>query len=470
MTKNVSISITVEIADKRRYVIQKVIQPDQMGKELKEISEQLIQTTGREIISSLDDDIKEHEAKGLKVLGTENREFSTIYGTLSYTRRVYRGKDGRRFKPVDELLGLEPYARRDQNLQELHCALAGRANYRESAEISTLITQKYVSASTIGRDVRKVGARLSHSDRTFFTEEKGSIASEVLYGESDGIHVRLQKDKDGKKSAEIRAAITYTGKKWISGNRKRLTNKMTLTAMDISSPQWQEMVRNHVFSMYDLSSVKLLAVGGDGGSWVGSTFDLCGVSHIERVLDPFHIKKAIRTAFSGSLDLPSLYDSLFHFGFPAVANSLLPLTKKGNPSVRSARIKCFNYLNYHQNDILPLSERSLPFDHLDSLGCMESNIGKTIALRMKTRGCSWSRDGASAMAAILCHLPELEYHSLRYSHFENEKSLTSTPRKHSRSQSTPQIHKASFPIVSSGKLSKPYFFLFKNIINGCELP
>ena len=240
--------------------------------------------------------------------------------------------------------------------------------------------------------------------------------------------------------------------------------------MDVSSLRWQEMVRNHMFAKYDLSSVSLMAVGGDGGSWVGSTFNLCGVSHIERVLDPFHIKRAVRSTFSNALDLTPVYDALFHKGFPAVSDTLATLVKKGNPSVRTARLNCLKYLQNHQDEILPLSERNLPFDGLCSLGCMESNIGKTIALRMKTRGCSWSRSGAQAMSAILCHLPDLFEHSFHYCDFKklNDIFISSHRRRHPQPQ--PQIHSASFPIVSSGKASAPYFSLFKGIIMGSELP
>ncbi len=233
--------------------------------------------------------------------------------------------------------------------------------------------------------------------------------------------------------------------------------------------QWQEMVRNHAFTKYDLSSVKLLAVGGDGGSWVGSTFNLCGVRHIERVLDPFHIKRALRIAFSNALDLHPVYDALFHRGFSAVADTLLPLTKKGNPSIRSARLNCLRYLENHRDEILPLSERSLPFDRLCSLGCMESNIGKAIALRMKTRGCSWSRSGAQAMSAILCHLPDLFDHSFHYCDFKNLNDMIISARRR-KPQPMLQVHRASFPILSSGKASAPFYSLFKGIINGSELP
>lgn len=129
---------------------------------------------------------------------------------------------------------------------------------------------------------------------------------------------------------------------------------------------------------YDLSSVNLLAVGGDGGSWVGTTFDLCGVKHIERILDPFHIKKAIRSAFGNDIELAPVYNNLFHGKFDATIDALQPLAKKGNLSTRRARRSCLKYLENHRDEILPLSERQLPFERLCSLGCMESNIGKTI--------------------------------------------------------------------------------------------
>ena len=470
MTISVPVSIIIEIAGRRTSVIKNDVNPKQLGENLKEITDQAFESAGAGVISYLDEETRNHEAKGLKVLGTESREITTIGGKLSFTRRIYAGKDGKRIKPVDELLGLEPYARRSQKLQEMNSALAGRSSYRETAAISTMITRKYISPATISRDVKRVGLRLAESDKNFYTEEKGSVKANVLYGESDGIFVRLQKDKEGKKAAEIRAAIAYTGKKWLSGNRKKLLDKMTLTAMDVSSLQWQEMVRNHMFAKYDLSTVKLLAVGGDGGSWVGSTFDLCGVSHIERVLDPFHIKRSIRSAFSNALDLTPVYDALFHHGFSAVSDILSPLAKKGNSSVRSARLNCLRYLQNHRNEILPLSERDLPFDQLCSMGCMESNIGKAIALRMKTRGCSWSRSGAQAMSAILCHLPELLDHSFHYSDFKNLNDVYISSRRCRKSQPQSMIHCASFPIVSSGKSSAPYYSLFKGIINDSELP
>ena len=109
----------------------------------------------------------------------------------------------------------------------------------------------------------------------------------MSYDESDGILGRLQKDSEGKKSAEIRMAIAYTDKVRLSGNRRRLENKLTQTAVGIPTLPRQEMICNPLYARYDMDTVKLTAVGGDGGSWVGSSFDFCGVRNIERVLIRF---------------------------------------------------------------------------------------------------------------------------------------------------------------------------------------
>ena len=183
-------------------------------------------------------------------------------------------------------------------------------------------------------------------------------------------------------------AIAYTDKVRLSGKRKRLENKLTLTAIDIPTLQRQEMICNHLYAHYDMDAVKLMAVGGDGGAWVGSSFDFCGVKRIERVLDPFHIKKSIRTAFGDSLPLREVFDRLFHEGFEAVCDRLSDLLFTGSTSERRAKRHCYNCLNRRRDEIVPLSERGLPFERLGTMGCIESNIGKTIALCMKTRGCS----------------------------------------------------------------------------------
>jgi len=87
-------------------------------------------------------------------------------------------------------------------VQEIESILAARSNFRKAAMICTQITGAKVSPATFGRDVHRVSGRIAESDRLSFPEEKGKIEIEILYGESDGIHVRLQKDPRGKKSVK----------------------------------------------------------------------------------------------------------------------------------------------------------------------------------------------------------------------------------------------------------------------------
>ncbi|AOH43221.1 hypothetical protein BEQ56_06875 [Anaerolineaceae bacterium oral taxon 439] len=97
-------------------------------------------------------------------------------------------------------------------MQEIENILAAQSNFRNAAMICTQITGAKVSPATLGRDVHRVSGRIAESDRLSFPEEKGKIEIEILYGESDGIHVRLQRDPRGKKSVEIRAAIACPGR------------------------------------------------------------------------------------------------------------------------------------------------------------------------------------------------------------------------------------------------------------------
>ena len=468
MTKDVRMIITIEIENSRRMTINYMILSDTFGQKIREIQKRIGEMISEAVIESYDNRIRKEEAKGLKVLGRETRVVEMECGKVAVKRRVYQRKDGRRWKPIDELLGLEKYQRRDEKVMERNCVLAAQTTYRRTAEISSYLNEKAISASTIGRDVKRVGGKIAAQEKAYRAEEGGKIRSEILNCESDGILISLQKEK--KHKAEIRMAIAYTGKKWISGNRYRLQNKLSIMAMDVTTEKWQEMICERMYSKYDLGSVSLLAVGGDGGKWVGSSFDLVGVKQIERVLDPFHINKAIREAYGKEIDVPDTLKTLYRDGFDAVATELQRLKDQGSASARKAKNCCFEYLKNHQDEILPLSARGLPYENLAGLGCMESNVGKSIALRMKTRGCSWSRSGAEAMVAILSHITELSDHTFRYQEIrakDQRKGRTSRRRKSKVSEYCGQH--ASFPILNAGKASVPYFNLFRNIIHS-ELP
>ena len=108
MTKDVRMIITIEIENSRRMTINFVIPSATFGQKMREIQRQIGEMISEAVIENYDDQIREEEAKGLKVLGRETRVVEMECGEVAIKRRVYQRKDERRWKPLDEQL-LFPY-------------------------------------------------------------------------------------------------------------------------------------------------------------------------------------------------------------------------------------------------------------------------------------------------------------------------------------------------------------------------
>ena len=115
MTKYVSISITFTIENEKGNKLYFKLSPGTLGNDLKYLQQSLISAISPAILIHLDDQIKETEMKGMKVLGTEKRTVVTEVGAIEINRRVYRAADGKRVKPLDQLSGIAPYERRNRH-------------------------------------------------------------------------------------------------------------------------------------------------------------------------------------------------------------------------------------------------------------------------------------------------------------------------------------------------------------------
>jgi glutamate-1-semialdehyde aminotransferase len=174
------------------------------------------------------------------------------------------------------------------------------------------------------------------------------------------------------------------------------------------------------------------------------------------VLDPFHVKRAIRLAFGNVLDAQKVITQLYEQGFDTVEETLLQTVVGGTKAEVKARLNCLHYLRHYDAEIVPAM----------SLGAIESNVDKLIAQRMKTRGVSWSVAGAKSMLSLLAHQNELYENSFQYQ-TRQKKSLLHQQKIRKANAAT--IPSACFPVLRSGKMSAPYATLFKAIIND-DLP
>lgn len=168
-------------------------------------------------IRELDDQIAEKVPEGWQNVGTEERWLVSSLGAMRYKRRIYLDDKRRRRKPVDELLGIEKYGRMSGRVQEMGASLACMGTYRLAANQLSWLIKTPISHSAVQRMAWTTGNRIADGEeaerKRVFEHgepiEAGKIKAPVLYGESDGVWVHLQREK--RRSAEVRVAIMSTG-------------------------------------------------------------------------------------------------------------------------------------------------------------------------------------------------------------------------------------------------------------------
>jgi hypothetical protein len=379
-----------------------------LSRTLKEIGCQVLATG----IAGLDGELRRMVPEQWRNVGTEERRILSSLGWVSYRRRIYQDEEGRRRKPVDEMLGIERYARDSERVREMAAWLACEGTYRKAARQLSWLIQDKVSPSSIQRMVWQVGNRIADGEeaeriRMFEQGEevkKGQVRARVLYGESDGVWLHLQREK--RRSAEVRVVTMYSGKKRIGMGRNGLENKSCYAAIGVKGEAWQEHVVRVAHRSYDLEQTELMITGGDGNQWVRSSFNRMGI-HQEFVLDRFHLSRAARGAFRDKKKARAVVRQLRHEGYAATSEKLRRHIDEAEADRKEKLIEFHNYVYNHQDGMLDLQYRNPTYDRA-TLGAIEGNLDKLVVQRMKGRGRSWRLRGARAMLALCQHKATLK--------------------------------------------------------------
>jgi hypothetical protein len=412
----VTINITIKIEDVQIEIQQKV--------EVSAIEEgvnSLAQTVGQQIfhgvIEVLDERIAKNKPAGWRNMGTEKRWMVSSLGAMQYKRRVYLDEEGKRMKPVDEQLGLRRYGRISGRVQEMGASLVSSGTYRLAAKQLSYMIRAPISHSAIQRMAWLVGNQIADSEeaerRRIFEcggqAEPGKIPAPVLYGESDGVWVHLQREKH--RSTEVRVAIMSTGRKPVGKDRFRLENKHCLTAIGLDSQSWQEQILREAHLHYDLEQTQMLVCGGDGNQWVRHSFDRMQIPQ-EFILDRFHLLRAARRAIPDRTAAKELVTRLREKGFESVQPDLKKQIEQSTDRQRKKLEEFYSYIDHNRDGLLDLKYRGLSIP--SCLGAIEGNVDKLVVHRIKGRGCSWRLRGLRAMLAICRNADLLRYHAYRY--------------------------------------------------------
>jgi hypothetical protein len=464
--RSVHISITIKVEG-----VVKEIQIDVSVNELEDAIQTITLGLGphvlQGVISVLDDRIAEKMGAGWHNVGTEERWVKCSLGPINYKRRVYQDENQRRWKPVDELLGVERYRRMTGRVQEIGSVLAAKGTYRQAADQISYMLKTHFSASTIQRMAWMVGKRIADGEeaeeRRIFENgdqiECGKIRAPVLYGESDGVFIHLQREK--AKSAEVRVGILSTGRKQIGEERFRLENKCWITALGLNSEAWQEKILREAHLHYDLEHTRLLITGGDGNQWVRHTFDRMQI-HQEFILDRFHLHRAASRALQDRKAARELVTRLRQEGFDRVQPDLIKLIQNSNGARREKLEDFYRYVQHNHDGLLDLEKRGLY--HPACMGAIEGNVDKLVVHRMKGRGCSWSLPGARSMLAICRNVDQLSRHAYRYLPIHPPQKPIH--RLHNLAVEYSQAMQRSMPVFQGPHRNRPWVISLRRAIYG----
>lgn len=411
-------------------------------------------------LKGLDEEMRKEVPAGWRNVGTEERSIMSSIGRIHYKRRIYKDENGVRRKPIDEILGVGRYERESQRVQQMGAYLACEGTYRRAASQMSWLMKAKISHSTIQKMVWRVGNRIADGEeaerrRVFEAGEaipKGKVRAEVLYGESDGVWLHLQREK--RRSVEVRVATLYSGKKPLGKKRYRLADKCSVAGIGLSSEAWQEQVLKTAHRYYDLEQTRLLVTGGDGNQWVRHTFQRFEKPQ-EFVLDRFHLSRAARRAIGDRATSREMVKKLRREGFAAVGHELRRRMELASGKRRDKLKQFYQYVYNQQDGLLDLSERGYTRE-LGNLGAIEGNVDKLVIHRMKGRGCCWKLKGARAMLALCQHKDTLKDLAFEYLPLE-------VPRKSYRRRglATDRLDRCEFldaqmPIFDGPDQDKPW--------------
>jgi hypothetical protein len=418
MTENaVDISINVILAEWGIKTRQEIKEGDDLDESIQELAHDLALKLFKAVIQSIDDHIARQVPEKWRNVGTEERTVISSVGVIDYHRRIYLDEAGRRRKPVDELLGIRRYGRITGRVQKMGAYLASEGSYRRTAEQMSWQLKTPFSHTTIQRLVWEIGNRIADEDeaenRRIFecgeSLEAGKVVASVLCGESDGVHLHLQREQ--RKSTEVRVAVLSSGRKAIGKGRYQLENKCCLTSIGQNSQEWQESILRTAHSHYDLSRTHLCVTGGDGNAWVRHSFDRLGIPQ-EFILDRFHLHRAARRAIQDRAVSTRIVTTLRQEGFPAARQELEQMIKAAAGKKRKKLLEFYKYVFQQQDILLDLDRRG--YTCSAHLGAIEGNVDKLVVHRMKGRGCSWRLRGVRAMLAVCRHRDELRQLAYTY--------------------------------------------------------
>ena len=327
--------------------------------------------------------------EGWRVKDARSRSVLTEFGEVTFTRRVYTDEFGDRRTYLDEIVSLRPRKRLSPGAFGALALFGSEIPYERAAKMLFRHCTGDVSGMTTMGVLRETGDLLEVQAevrrRELFDEgllPSAPRMSEEIRVEADGIWVALARARG--RGVEIKALCAYEDKD--AGRRVGVVHHAL-----VGAPKrfWEEGVA-HLAGHYSLTSLKRCYTGSDGAKWCGALADHLHGPKIVHKLDPWHVNRAIKTAFPEPQDAAPLFEMLS----AGRIDELLEVLRLRLDTGFGEEAKTRALIGYIRNNRASI-EADAP-----SMGTMEGTQAHLYAARMKVWGGAWSREGASDMARI----------------------------------------------------------------------
>lgn len=378
---------------------------------------ELAQEITRIMLENYDTELAEGRDKSqYRDKGKRTTTIKTVYGEVSYARRVYQTKleDGRSacVYLLDEAMHMDKIGLLSTNLAEKIAMMATEAPYRVTAEIISKTCGQSISHGGTWNLVQRLGERISKEEEHAVKQmeagqAEGRESLPVLFEEMDGVWLSMQ-DKAHKKTKkqEMKVFTMYEG--WDAQSKEsRLVNKAMLAGMEKSN-EFHQKREALIEKKYDVDEIQQRILNGDGGKWIKEPYDPEAIFQLDR----FHIYQEIKRKLKEK-EAQGAVTELFEAGkmdemleyIRIYANSVESNDRTDKRSSNAKKL--YEYLSNNREGLLPYQERGIEIPEAKpgiiykNMGVQENQNCTTITLRMKHRRMRWSVNGANNMAKAL---------------------------------------------------------------------
>lgn len=379
---------------------------------------------GREITSimleSYDKELsEERDKKRYRDKGVRATTIKTVYGEVTYGRRVYqtRLEDGKTAYVylLDEAMQMEKIGLISTNLAEKLAMTVTESPYRVTADIISNTCGQSISAGGVWNVMQRLGERISkeeeHAVKQMKAEQtEGKKEIPVLFEEMDGVWLNMQDEHHKKmKKQEMKVFTMYEGwdEEKEKENRSTLVEKIMLAGME-KSEEFHEKREACIRKKYDADEIGQRILNGDGGSWIKEPYDPETIFQLDR----YHVCQEILRKI-GDKKVQQEIRGLYEAEKPEEMLEYIKMyaTSVESPDEKDKRSKkameLYKYLDNNRDGLLLYDKRGIKIGKAPEgviykgMGVQESQNCTVITLRMKHRRMRWSVNGANNLAKAL---------------------------------------------------------------------